>query len=186
MVHFQPKQSSQTIQYLGLHERAEAYEIMVNAQVHPWSQATFDSCLEQPYTAVCLRDGERLQGFYITLLTDIAGHKELTLMELVIAQEYQGQGLGSVLLKHLITEANAAQVNEIWLEVRVSNDPAIHLYKKYGFTEVQIRKGYYPVSQTASEKNANLENTPTQDSGKTQKQTKVTREDAVVMCYRFI
>ena len=32
---------------------------------------------------------------------------------------------------------------DISLEVRENNDPAIKLYKKYGFEEVAVRKGYY-------------------------------------------
>lgn len=48
-------------------------------------------------------------------------------------------GLGNKILK-LFTE-NVEK--SITLEVRVDNDNAIHLYKKYGFKEVSIRKNYY-------------------------------------------
>ncbi|MCP3429488.1 ribosomal protein S18-alanine N-acetyltransferase [Opacimonas viscosa] len=138
------------IRYLGTQDRALAYSIMVNAQPHPWSEATFTSCLAHPYSAIGIYVGAVLQGFYITLETDIADHKELTLMEIVIATHSQGRGLGDYLLTYLIAQAKHAKAAEIWLEVRASNASAIHLYKKHGFVQVQVRKGYYPDASSGS------------------------------------
>ena len=157
-------QDNLSIRYLGTQDRALAYSIMVNAQPQPWSEATFTSCLAYPYAALGIYQGRELQGFYITLETDIANHKELTLMEIVVASQSQGQGFGDSLLVHLIQQAKARKVAEIWLEVRASNAPAIHLYKKHGFAQIQVRKGYYPSSQTD----------PTSQA----------REDGLVMCFR--
>lgn len=157
-------QDNLCIRYLGTQDRALAYSIMVNAQPHPWSEATFTSCLAYPYAALGIYHGALLQGFYITLETDIANHKELTLMEIVVASQSQGQGFGDYLLAHLIQQAKETKVAEIWLEVRASNTPAIHLYKKHGFAPIQVRKGYYPSAQS---------DTASQD-----------REDGLVMCFR--
>lgn len=52
-------------------------------------------------------------------------------------EEYQKKGIGTNLLKELIKENK-----DITLEVKIDN-PAIKLYKKLGFKEVAIRKGYY-------------------------------------------
>ena len=157
-------QDNLTIRYLGTQDRALAYSIMVNAQPHPWSEATFTSCLAHPYAALGIYQGTLLQGFYITLETDIANHKELTLMEIVVASQSQGQGFGDSLLAHLIQQAKVKKVAEIWLEVRASNSSAIHLYKKHGFVPIQVRKGYYP---------SHPSDTTSQD-----------REDGLVMCFR--
>jgi ribosomal-protein-alanine N-acetyltransferase len=42
--------------------------------------------------------------------------------------------------------ARAQQMQLILLEVRVSNEAAIRLYQRYGFSEIGRRKHYYPVA----------------------------------------
>ncbi len=60
-----------------------------------------------------------------------------------VAPEYRGQGLGEWLLVHLIEEAIARHARWLTLEVRVSNEPAQTLYRKYGFSVQGTRKRYY-------------------------------------------
>ncbi len=48
------------------------------------------------------------------------------------------------MLNHLLKLARAAHVQAIFLEVRASNHPAIHLYQSTDFVKMGIRKGYYP------------------------------------------
>jgi [ribosomal protein S18]-alanine N-acetyltransferase len=57
--------------------------------------------------------------------------------------DYRGKGLGEILLAGMLARAAALNAEYAILEVRVSNTPAITLYKKYGFTAVGKRKGYY-------------------------------------------
>lgn len=62
---------------------------------------------------------------------------------IAIDPAYQGQGYGSKLLDHLLDFAKMNEVEFIFLEVRVSNTSAIHLYHKKGFEDLRIRKAYY-------------------------------------------
>lgn len=55
----------------------------------------------------------------------------------------RGQGLGELLFLTMVDEAIARGSNWLTLEVRVSNDPAQALYRKYGFTVHGTRKRYY-------------------------------------------
>ena len=121
-----------------------AYHIMRDAQPHAWSLATFHSCLSPPYQAIGLFEDDLLQGFYIIHEVTAAEHREWSLMEIVINPCKQGQGLGHFLLNDLLCRAQVSKVNEIWLEVRVSNHNAIHLYRKVGFEQIDVRKHYYP------------------------------------------
>ena len=59
-----------------------------------------------------------------------------------VLDEYRNQGIGTKLLAHLISIAISYRVINITLEVRVSNEIAINLYKKFGFREVALRKYY--------------------------------------------
>jgi [ribosomal protein S18]-alanine N-acetyltransferase len=62
---------------------------------------------------------------------------------LMIHPEYQGQGLGQLLLVALLEDAMRRKLERATLEVRVSNKAAISLYKKFGFQVAGRRKGYY-------------------------------------------
>ena len=62
---------------------------------------------------------------------------------IMVNEEYRKQGIGTELMTYLITLAENYQVKNITLEVRVSNEIAKNLYKKFGFREVAIRKYYY-------------------------------------------
>lgn len=60
-----------------------------------------------------------------------------------VEPEYRGQGLGELLLVALFDEALRRGAASLTLEVRVSNEPAQALYRKYGFTIQGTRKRYY-------------------------------------------
>ncbi|MBV8366152.1 MAG: ribosomal protein S18-alanine N-acetyltransferase [Candidatus Eremiobacteraeota bacterium] len=60
-----------------------------------------------------------------------------------VTPSYQGQGYGERMLIHLLDEAIERGASWITLEVRESNITAQKLYKKYGFSVVNTRRGYY-------------------------------------------
>ena len=61
----------------------------------------------------------------------------------MVSEEYRGQGIGTKLMAYLVSLAIQLMVDNITLEVRVSNEIARNLYKKFGFKEVALRKFYY-------------------------------------------
>ncbi len=65
------------------------------------------------------------------------------LININVLDEYQNIGIASKLMDFMFNDLKTNGVKDITLEVKVTNDKAIHLYKKYGFEEVSIRKGYY-------------------------------------------
>lgn len=59
------------------------------------------------------------------------------------APEVRGRGYGERLLLHLLDDAIERGASWMTLEVRESNVGAQQLYRKYGFTTVTTRRGYY-------------------------------------------
>ena len=59
-----------------------------------------------------------------------------------VLEEYQNNHIGTKLLTNLI-DTYYGKVKNITLEVKKDNIKAIYLYKKMGFIEKSIRKGYY-------------------------------------------
>lgn len=60
-----------------------------------------------------------------------------------VNSKYQGQGYGQKMLDYMLDFALKNGVHNVHLEVRVSNQKAINLYKKNGFEVIRIRKSYY-------------------------------------------
>ena len=65
---------------------------------------------------------------------------------LAVEPAHWGRGIGSALLEALMAEAARRGCVEVFLEVRTDNSRAQRLYRRYGFTEVGIRRGYYQPS----------------------------------------
>ncbi|MEG3194120.1 ribosomal protein S18-alanine N-acetyltransferase, partial [Lysobacter sp. D1-1-M9] len=72
---------------------------------------------------------------------------EAHVLNICIAPEYQGRGLGRTLLRSLVRVAKARRVDRVFLEVRPSNPGAIQLYESEGFNEIGRRPRYYPARQ---------------------------------------
>jgi len=62
---------------------------------------------------------------------------------IAVEEASRGRGIGELLLMGSIDLSMEHECTMMSLEVRVSNYIAQSLYKKYGFREVNIRKGYY-------------------------------------------
>lgn len=70
-------------------------------------------------------------------------YERAELININVLEEYQNQKIASKLIEHMIEDCKQRKVKSITLEVKETNIKAIHLYKKYGFKEIGIRKGYY-------------------------------------------
>lgn len=60
-----------------------------------------------------------------------------------VHSKYRGLGIGNELVSTLLSLCKEDGITAFTLEVRKSNIIAQSLYKKYGFTECGVRKGYY-------------------------------------------
>lgn len=120
--------------------------------VSPWSEGIFHGSFGQRnHNFVAEREGLIL-GYLFTSF--IAG--ELTLENICVAKEAQGQGIGQALMKKLFQLANELTAQDIWLEVRASNISAVGLYKKFDFMQQGVRKNYYSIPGSTAKEDAIL------------------------------
>ncbi|WP_417217493.1 ribosomal protein S18-alanine N-acetyltransferase [Arthrobacter sp.] len=63
---------------------------------------------------------------------------------IAVLPEFEGQGIGSTLLRQLIDEARDRGAEDVLLEVRADNPRAQGLYTRFGFEHIHTRRGYYP------------------------------------------
>lgn len=110
----------------------------------PWTYGNFVDSLAAGYLAEVLRGpGLALLGYWVAM----PGVDELHLLNITVAPAWQGRGLAVAMLDRLVANCRAQGLTQIWLEVRVSNERAREVYRRYGFAEAGRRKGYYPVQQ---------------------------------------
>lgn len=70
-------------------------------------------------------------------------YERAELININVLDDYQNQKIASKLIEYMLEDCKERKVTSITLEVKETNIKAIHLYKKYGFKEISIRKGYY-------------------------------------------
>lgn len=75
-----------------------------------------------------------------------AGGGQAEVLTLAVRADRWGQGIGGEMLRGLLAEAARRGCTEVFLEVRVDNPRAQLLYRRHGFAEVGIRRGYYQPS----------------------------------------
>jgi [SSU ribosomal protein S18P]-alanine acetyltransferase (EC 2.3.1.128) len=71
-------------------------------------------------------------------------------VSIAVLEKFRKMGIGTALLQNSIKAMKEVyEAEEVYLEVRVSNAPAISLYKKLGFSEVKVLKHYYADGEDA-------------------------------------
>ncbi len=76
------------------------------------------------------------------LMGRIAGD-EFEILNMAVSQAHRRSGIGSKLLESALEFSRIARSARVYLEVRASNEPAIALYSRHGFTECGRRFRYY-------------------------------------------
>ena len=105
----------------------------------PWSHGVFRDCLLAGYQCRILERDERVAGYAI--LSIAAG--EAHILNLCVDPNHRAHGYGELLLDAILSAARDANVAEVFLEVRPSNETAIKLYRKKGFFQIARRPAYY-------------------------------------------
>ena len=106
----------------------------------PWSESSIASELNNRLSLWFVAVQEEQVIGYVGSQTVLG---ETDMMNIAVHPNYRKQGIGTELIEHLIEALTLRGSHSLTLEVRVSNEAAISVYKKLGFTEVGCRKNYY-------------------------------------------
>lgn len=106
----------------------------------PWTLGIFRDCLRSDYAAWVLEESGAVIGY--VLMSVAAG--EAHILNVCVAPERQGRGLGRKLVRAILHVARGRAAERVFLEVRPSNMGAIALYHDEGFNEIGRRPRYYP------------------------------------------
>ena len=109
-----------------------------------WSENSVKTQVENKKVMV-IKFADELIGYCIFMTAADEGE----ILRIAINHKIRKAGLGKKLLLASIDEMKKTGANEIFLEVRASNESAQALYKSVGFEEIGVRKNYYDNSEDA-------------------------------------
>lgn len=125
---------------------AALWKLECVAHSHPWAEDVLRAFLEANGVKLWLVETSDNRIIAFAALQFVID--EASLLNLVVDPAQQHQGIGRYLLTSLIDlMINEGVVKSIFLEVRVSNYPAIALYHSCGFVEIAQRAEYYPLNE---------------------------------------
>ena len=120
---------------------ADVVAIETEAFSSPWSDETFTSLMARPGVELLVMEepSEGVIGYAV--LRCVLEQGELA--NVAVTERLRGQGFGSHLLTRVIDLARDRGIETMYLEVRASNQRAAELYRRFGFSDVGMRRGYY-------------------------------------------
>ncbi len=98
-----------------------------------------DSIRDGATNVAVARDGRRLAGFGIMVYREEEAH----LLLLAVQASHRRRGIGSALVGWLEAPALAAGIGMVRLEARTANRGALAFYRRLGYKEMQVIRGYY-------------------------------------------
>lgn len=106
----------------------------------PWSRQGFLDALSCDNVIFLVAETEEELAGYCGMYCAL---DEGEITNVAVAEKQRNRGAGRMLVEQLLKEAQASGIRRVILEVRVSNDSAIRLYERLGFSVCGIRKGFY-------------------------------------------
>jgi ribosomal-protein-alanine N-acetyltransferase len=110
---------------------------------HPWTRRNFADSLSAGHHCWIAGVRETMVGYSVASLAADEAH----LLNLSIGAPWQARGLGADLLAFMLKLVKDYGAARLFLEVRPSNAAALALYRRAGFAEIGVRRGYYPAAQ---------------------------------------
>ena len=112
----------------------------------PWDEASVRAELENPLALWLIAEGEGGVGEERPVLGYVGSQscfEDADILNVCVRPEARRRGLAEALMTELERRLIPKGVEKITLEVRASNEPAICLYEKLGYSQVGTRKNYY-------------------------------------------
>ena len=120
----------------------EILNIQTECGLSPWSREGYLAEIKNMDSAcLIIKNNLEIAGFLVAglLRSDLSGE----LYNIGVRHKYRRYGLGTGLLQCLIRKASEIGITRIFLEVRKSNQGAIHFYEKHRFEAVGTRRSFY-------------------------------------------
>lgn len=129
-----------TIREMQMEDLEQVVQIEQACFSEPWSGAGFASSLASKDTRYLVAvKAEKIVGYCGYLRS----FEEADITNVAVSTDYRNCGIAGKMLEELMEQGKQRGIERFTLEVRVSNQAAIHVYEKLGFASVGIRKNFY-------------------------------------------
>ena len=128
------------IREMEIDDLSQVMEIENATFAVPWTEMGYFSFLMREDTLFLVAEEEGKILGYCGLLMVL---DESDITNVAVEKSRRGQGIGEALVRELAARAARRGIALLHLEVRQSNQAARGLYRKLGFLEDGLRKGYY-------------------------------------------
>lgn len=119
---------------------SQVYEIESKTFSLPWSENDFRSSMINSANIYLVAE-EKGQILGYCGLWGIAGEGHIN--NVAVAYDFRDKGIAYTMLTELIKRGKREGLETFTLEVRISNHPAIKLYRNLGFRNAGIRPDFY-------------------------------------------
>ena len=134
-----------TIRYASSNDFDRICEIEKRVFSNPWSKESIKKELDNDSKSLNLiseMDGQLMGYFFSHMISN-----EVHILNIAIDVSFQHRGNGEDFFNQIFKKY--LEYANVFLEVKRTNLPAINLYHKFGFEEIDIRKMYYSDGQDA-------------------------------------
>ncbi|WP_435344604.1 ribosomal protein S18-alanine N-acetyltransferase [Haloarchaeobius sp. HRN-SO-5] len=114
----------------------------------PWPFDAFQRFLGEPGFLVATEDG-KVTGYVVADCIPNHGRPLGHVKDLAVHEKCRGRGIGSRLLARAIATLTSMNATSVKLEVRESNEPALSLYRDFGFEALRRVPRYYDDGEDA-------------------------------------
>lgn len=112
------------------------------SQPVPWTEGMLRDCLKTTYWNTVVED---VDGRVLAFAILSTGGGDAHVLDIAVDPSRRRQGIARWLMEELMAAARMRDADQLFLEVRIGNTPALRLYRDLGFAEVALRRGYYPL-----------------------------------------
>jgi ribosomal-protein-alanine N-acetyltransferase len=132
------------IQKMDREHLDEVLLIETSSSVTPWSREMFLEELRSPLAHSFIYRVEELRGHPLAGFICFKNvGEESELLNIVVHPLYRRMGIGRKLMQFYIEFSKTKQIKTFYLEVHVSNPPAIRLYQEFSYQPSGTRKKFY-------------------------------------------
>jgi len=138
------KKTAVTIDRMRKEDLVQVVAIEGEAFSAPWSRNLFlsefrDPAISLALVAIARGSIREINGYIVSWVTA----DELHILNLATQRQYRQKGIAKELVVTALRQAFQRGARRAFLEVRASNDPALRMYRNFGFVTTAVRKDYY-------------------------------------------
>jgi len=139
-----------TLRAMRRDDLAAVLEIEKRVFPQPWSRAFFEKELSTAFARLVVAlDEQEARATIVGYSCRWRVADEVHLLNLAVHPQRRGSGIGRVLAEAVIDEGRRSGARVMFLEVRAGNVAARRLYRRLGFRDLGVRRGYYGPGQDA-------------------------------------